>query len=147
MTNKAYTFIVVPDTASECKRYTFSKSLFYLIGVTGTILLIAFIVFIHTMLGEYTAMATKTEQVETLKKISLSQKSTLDRYEEDVVQLSKNLAQVKQLNSRLMILTGLNPANGEHNLGLGGAEEAASKPKEAASKPKEQKSKDAGSKK
>ena len=140
MTNKAYTFIVVPDTASECKRCTISKSLFYLIGVIGTILLITFIVFIHTMLGEYTAMAKKTEQVETLKKISVSQKSTLDRYEEDVVQLSKNLAQIKQLNSRLMILTGLNPANGEHNLGLGGAEEAASKPKE-------QKPKDAGSKK
>jgi hypothetical protein len=130
MINNAYSFIIVPDATSQCKRYRIPKFLLYIVGVTGTILLIVLIVLTHIMFSEYTAIGKKAEQVDTLKKISLNQKNTIDRYEEDIAQLSKNLSHIKQLNSRLMILTGLDPNNGDHNLGLGGSEETDSKQKD-----------------
>lgn len=68
-------------------------------------------------------MVMKFEQFEKLKKISLNQKNSIDRYERDIAQLSKHLAQIKQLNNRLTILTGLESVNGEKDFGLGGFEE------------------------
>ncbi len=127
MANNSYTFIVVPDAKSQCKRYVIPMFVFYILGVTGTVLLVVLSILIHTMLIEYRAVSKKVEQVEKLKKISLSQENTIGRYEEDIVQLSKNLSHIKQLNSRLMILTGLDPEGGENNLGLGGPEEGGSK--------------------
>jgi hypothetical protein len=86
------------------------------------------------MLGEYRAVSKKVVQLNKLKRVSLSQKSTIDRYEEDIVQLSKNLSHIKQLNSRLTILTGLDPERGENNLGLGGPEDGSTKVKNQDSK-------------
>jgi hypothetical protein len=77
----------------------------------------------YTMLMEYRAVSMKMAQFEKLKKISVSQRNTIDRYEQDITQLSKQLSQIKQLNARLMVLTGLDPTNGENNLGLGGSAE------------------------
>ena len=78
---------------------------------------------LYLLVGKYGTMAIKAQQLEKFKKISISQKSTIDRYEQDITQLSKQLAQIKQLNSRLIILTGLDPAKDADQLGLGGSEE------------------------
>jgi hypothetical protein len=78
------------------------------------------------MLNEYKAMTMKAGQLEKLKKVSSSQRSTIERYEQDITQLSKHLANIKQLNSRLMILTGLDPAKSSGHIGLGGSEETES---------------------
>jgi hypothetical protein len=130
MANNSCTFIVVPDARSQCKRYVIPNSVFYILGVTGAVLLVVLSIFAHGMLSKYGAVSKKVAQLEKLRKISLSQKNTIDRYEEDIVQLSKNLSHIKQLNSRLMILTGLDPERGEGNLGLGGPEDGNSKVKE-----------------
>jgi hypothetical protein len=130
MASNSYTFIVVPDAKSQCKRYVIPNFVFYILGVTGVVLLVVLSILIHTMLGEYRAVSKKMAQLQKLKKVSLSQKSSIDRYEEDIVQLSKNLSHIKQLNSRLMILTGLDPERGENNLGLGGPEDGSSKVKD-----------------
>lgn len=134
MASDSYTFIVVPDATSQCKRYTVPKYLFYVVGIIGTTLLIIVGIFMHTLLGEYRAVAGRVNYVEKLQKIAVSQKNTLDRYEEDILQLSKNLSHIKQLNSRLTILTGLDPDEGENNLGLGGADEGDSKQKDKKAK-------------
>jgi hypothetical protein len=130
MASNSYTFIIVPDAKSQCKRYVIPNFVFYILGVTGVVLLVVLSILIHTMLGEYRAVSKKMAQLQKLKKVSLSQKSSIDRYEEDIVQLSKNLSHIKQLNSRLMILTGLDPERGENNLGLGGPEDGSSKVKD-----------------
>jgi hypothetical protein len=130
MASNSYTFIIVPDAKSQCKRYVIPNFVFYILGVTGVVLLVVLSISIHTMLGEYRAVSKKMTQLQKLKKVSLSQKSSIDRYEEDIVQLSKNLSHIKQLNSRLMILTGLDPERGENNLGLGGSEDGSSKVKD-----------------
>jgi hypothetical protein len=78
---------------------------------------------LYVLLNNYGIMSTKVKQLEKLKYISASQKNTIDRYEQDITQLSKHLSQIKQLNSRLMILTGLDPAKGTNVLGIGGSEE------------------------
>lgn len=122
MTHHSFTFIIVPDAQSQCKRYNLPRVAFYIFGVTAVILLVAAGIFINMMFSQYSAVVTKAEQVAKLKKISLSQKNTLDRYGEDVTQLGKNLAQIKGLNARLLVLTGLDPAKGGSNLGLGGPE-------------------------
>jgi hypothetical protein len=123
MARNSCTFIVVPDAKSQCKRYVIPNFVFYLLGVLGVVLLVVLSIVIHSMLGEYRAVSQKMAQLQKLKKVSLSQNSTIDRYEEDIVQLSKNLSHIEQLNSRLMILTGLDPEGGENNLGLGGPED------------------------
>ena len=130
MASNSYTFIIVPDAKSQCKRYVIPNFVFYILGVTGVVLLVVLSILIHTMLGEYRAVSKKMAQLQKLKKVSLSQKGSIDRYEEDIVQLSKNLSHIKQLNSRLMILTGLDPERGENNLGLGGPEDGSSKVKD-----------------
>jgi hypothetical protein len=123
MASSSCTFIIVPDATSQCKRYNISKSTLGVIGFIGVVLLIFIGSGLYLIFAEYKAVSLKMAQYEKLKKISLSQKNTIDRYEQDITQLSKHLAQIKQLNTRLMVLTGLDPANGEENLGLGGFEE------------------------
>ncbi len=127
MASNSYTFIVVPDAQSQCKRYVIPYVVLYLVGVGGIILLVVLSLLIYTMLSEYRAVSKKVEQLEQLKKISLSHNRTIDRYEADIAQLSKNLTQIKQLNARLTILTGLDPERGENNFGLGGLEDGSSK--------------------
>lgn len=122
MTRNAWTFIIVPDAKSQCKRYNIPHVVVYILGVTIVTLLVAGGIFLNMMLSTYNAVVTKAEQVEKLKKISVSQKNMLDRYEEDATQLGKNLVQIKQLNARLLVLTGLDPEKGGNNLGLGGPE-------------------------
>ena len=123
MASNSYTFIVVPDAKSQCKRYTIPTSAFYLLGITGVVFLIVASIFFNSLLGDYKAISKKAEQFETLKKASMSHKDTIDRYEEEITQLSSNLSHIEHLNSRLMVLAGLDPERGELNLGLGGAGE------------------------
>jgi hypothetical protein len=123
MPSNSCTFIIVPDAASECKRYSISKSVLCIVGIIGVVLLFVLGVVLYTLLSEYETMSMKVEQLERLEKASLSQKSTIDRYEQDITQLSKHLSQIKHLNSRLMILSGLDPREDTSNLGLGGSEE------------------------
>lgn len=135
MASHTYTFIIVPDAKSQCKRFTFSTSIFSILGVVGIVLLIALGIVGNLMLGKYKAVSQKVEQVKTLQKMSVSQKNTIDRYEDDIAQLTNNLSYIKHLNSRLMILTGLNPEKGEQNLGLGGPENVTEEP-DSTAKPK-----------
>ncbi len=123
MASNSCTFIIVPDATSQCKRYNISKFVLWFIGFAGVILLVIIGSGLYATFTEYRVMSLKMAQYEKLQKISLSQKNTIDRYEQDITQLSKHLAQIKQLNTRLMVLTGLDPANGDKNLGLGGFEE------------------------
>lgn len=123
MASKSCTFIIVPDTTSQCKRYTVSKSMLSLIAISVVILLIIVSGVLYILLGNYGTMSIKAQQLEKLKKISSSQKSTIDRYEQDITQLSQQLTQIKHLNSRLIMLAGLDPSKDADKLGLGGAEE------------------------
>jgi hypothetical protein len=127
MAHNAYTFIIVPDASSQCRRYTISRTVLYILGVTGMVVLIVASILIHTMLGEYQTVSKKVKQLEKLQRISVSQRNILDRYEKDIALLGQNLSHIKQLNGRLMILTGMDPEEGENNLGLGGPEEDESK--------------------
>ncbi|GAK60407.1 hypothetical protein U27_00304 [Candidatus Vecturithrix granuli] len=123
MGSKACTFIIVPDSTSQCKRYRISKAVLSYLAVSIVIFLVIVAGGLYILLGKYGTMSLKVQQLEKFKKISISQKSTIDRYEQDITQLSKQLAQIKQLNSRLIILTGLDPAKDADQLGLGGSEE------------------------
>ena len=124
MTSNSYTFIVVPDAKSQCKRVTISSSVFCILGVSGIILLVVAGIILNGLLSDYNAVSSKAAQVETLKKVSVSRQETIDRYEEEVTQLSNTLAHIQHLNSRLMVLAGLDPERGEQNLGLGGFDES-----------------------
>ncbi len=128
MASNSCTFIIVPDAKSQCKRYNITKSVLYLIGIAGATVCIILGIVLYTLFGEYHTMSMKFAQLEKLKKISLSQKGTIERYEQDITQLSKNLSQIKQLNTKLMMLTGVDPEKGENNLGLGGSEDIAATP-------------------
>ena len=123
MASDSCTFIIVPDATSQCKRYNMSKSVLYAMGISGVIFVIVLGVIGNALLNNYGIMSLKVKQLEKLKYISASQKNTIDRYEQDITQLSKHLSQIKQLNSRLMILTGLDPTKGTNVLGVGGSEE------------------------
>ncbi|PIE34076.1 hypothetical protein CSA56_09210 [candidate division KSB3 bacterium] len=125
MASNSCTFIVVPDATSECKRYTIPKSLLWTVGVMGAMIAIIIGGALYLVFGEYKAMSMKAGQFERLKRVSSSQRTTIEQYEQDITQLSKHLAQIKQLNSRLLIMTGLDPAKNSESdeLGIGGAEE------------------------
>ena len=123
MASNSCTFIIVPDAASQCKRYSISRSVLCIVGISGAVFLFILGVVLYTVLSEYGTMSMKFEQLEKLKKISLSQKNTIDRYEQDITQLGKHLSHIKQLNARLMMLSGLDPKEDTSNLGLGGSEE------------------------
>lgn len=126
MASNSYTFIVVPDAKSQCKRFTISLSAFYVVGIIGVVVIIVAGILFNTVFHDYKAISAKVEQVEKLKKTSVSHKHTIDRFEAEITQLSNNLSHIKHLNSRLMILTGLNPEKEGQNLGLGGPEEDSS---------------------
>ena len=126
MASNSYTFIIVPDAKSQCKRFTISMTAFYILGIIGVVVIIATGIMLNTMLHSYKAISAKVGQVEKLKKTSISHKHSIDRFEAEIMQLSNNLSHIKHLNSRLMILAGLDPERGEQNLGLGGPEEESS---------------------
>jgi hypothetical protein len=120
---KSYTFILVPDAKSQCKRYTVPVSVFSVIGMIGIVVLVVGGIVAYVVWGKYDAMSRKAEQVATLQKTSLSQRQMIERFEGDITQLTNNLSYINHLNFRLMVLAGLNPEGGEQNLGLGGSEE------------------------
>jgi hypothetical protein len=125
MTGNSCTFIIVPDATSQCRRYSIPKSVLYVIAVIGFVGAIITGVVLYTLCSEYGTIAMKINQLERLKTISASQRSMIDRYEQDIAQLGQHLAHIKQLNSRLMVLSGLDPAKSSHNnMGIGGSEEA-----------------------
>jgi hypothetical protein len=126
MASNSYTFIIVPDAKSQCKRVTISMTTFYLIGIIGVVAIVAAGIMLNTMLHSYKAVSARVRQVEKLKKTSISHKHSIDRFETEITQLSNNLSHIKHLNSRLMVLAGLDPERGEQNLGLGGLEEESS---------------------
>ena len=122
--SNSYTFILVPDAKSNCKRYTISMTVFYAIGICGIILAVIGGIFLNIAWSDYRVVAAKVAQVENLKKISASRNNAIDRFEEEITQLSNSLAHVDNLNSRLVILAGLDPERGEQNFGLGGSEDS-----------------------
>ena len=126
MASHSCSFIVIPDASSQCKRFTVPKSLLW--GLAGFVLFMMLLAggAAYVMLSEYRAMAMKAGQLDKLKKISASQKSAIDRYEQDITQLSRHLAHIQQLNSRLMVLSGLDPAQNRDGQGVGGGDEAES---------------------
>jgi cell division protein FtsL len=127
MASNSCTFIIVPDATSQCRRYTIAKSLLWTIGIFGTVVLIAVVGALSLIFNEYKAMSLKSARLEKLKKVASSQRNTIDRYEQDITQLSKHLTNIKQLNSRLMVLTGLDPAKSSDTaVGVGGFEETES---------------------
>lgn len=119
--SNSYTFIIVPDAKSQCKRYTISMTILYTVGICGVILAVIAGIFLNMAWSDYKIVASKVAQVENLKKISTSRSNTIDRFEEEILQLSNSLAHVDNLNARLVILAGLDPERGEQNLGLGGS--------------------------
>jgi len=125
--SNAYTFIIVPDANSQCKRYTISMSVFYTLGICSIILAVVAGIFLNIAWSDYSVIASKAAQVENLKKLSVSRNDSIDRFEEEITQLSNSLAHVDNLNSRLIVLAGLDPERGEQNLGLGGSEDGDSK--------------------
>ncbi|GAK50746.1 hypothetical protein U14_01980 [Candidatus Moduliflexus flocculans] len=130
MASHSCSFIIIPDASSECKRFTVSKSLIW--GFLASAVLVIFLIggVLYVMISEYRAMAMKAGQLDKLKKISVSQKNTIDRYEQDITQLSKHLAHIQQLNSRLMVLSGLDPAQNNDGKGIGGGDELESSSEE-----------------
>ncbi len=98
-------------------------TLFYVLGICGIILAVVAGIFLNIAWGDYRVAASKVAQVENLKKISANRSNAIDRFEEEITQLSNSLAHVDNLNSRLVVLAGLDPERGEQNLGLGGSED------------------------
>lgn len=127
MASNSCTFIIVPDATSQCKRYTVSKTVLWGIGIFSAVAMVVVGVVLFLLLGEYNAMSAKAKQFARLQKVSSSQRSSLERYEQDITLVSKQLADIKQLNSRLLVLTGLDPAKKHEGddamTGVGGSEE------------------------
>lgn len=98
-------------------------TILYTLGIGGVILAVIAGIFLNMAWGDYKVVASKVAQVENLQKISASRSHNIDRFEEEILQLSNSLAHVDNLNARLVILAGLDPERGEQNLGLGGSED------------------------
>jgi MFS superfamily sulfate permease-like transporter len=122
--SNSYTFIIVPDAKSQCKRYTISMTIFYAVGIFSVVLAVVAGIFLSIALGDYKAVASKVAQVKNLERISTKRHGAIERFEEEITQLSNALAHVNNLNSRLVVLAGLDPERGEQNLGLGGSEDS-----------------------
>lgn len=126
MASNSCTFIIVPDATSQCKRYSISKSVLWGLGIFGAVSVLIVGVVLFLLLSEYNAMSVKAKQFAKLQKVSSSQKNSIERYEQDITQVGKQLTDIKELNSRLLVLTGLDPAktNEQERLtGVGGSEE------------------------
>lgn len=127
MASNSCTFIIVPDATSQCKRYTISKSVLWGIGIFSAVAMVVAGVVLFLVLNEYNTMSIKAEQFAKLQKMSSSHKSSIERYEQDITLVSKQLSNIKQLNSRLLVLTGLDPAKKTERYdgltGVGGSEE------------------------
>ncbi|MCP4404314.1 MAG: hypothetical protein GY801_44290 [bacterium] len=121
MTSNSCTIIIVPDATSQCKRYTISKSVLWGLGIFSAVAMVTVGAVLFLLLGEYNAMSIKAKQFAKLQKMSSSQRSSIERFEQDITHVSKQLAGIKQLNFRLLVLTGLDPAKtNESNDGLTG---------------------------
>lgn len=80
-------------------------------------------IFLSMAWGDYRVVASKAAHVERLQKLSASRDSKIEQFENEITQLSNTLAHVDNLNSRLVILAGLDPERGEQHFGLGGSED------------------------
>ena len=72
---------------------------FYIVGVGGVIFLVVAGILVNSLLSDYNAVSSKVAQVETFKKMSINRQGIIDRYEEEVTQLSNTLAHIQHLKA------------------------------------------------
>ncbi|HYB74552.1 MAG TPA: M23 family metallopeptidase [Candidatus Sulfotelmatobacter sp.] len=116
MAKKFYTVLVLPDATSRARKFHISKTAITVVSSVLAVAFVAFGFFIH----QYINLNVRLLELARLRREVQSHDAMVDR----LFQVEKELVQLRELDGRLRLVAGLNPAAGEEAgakaLGMGG---------------------------
>lgn len=118
---KSYTILILPNPKDKPYRFIFTKrALNYMIA--SAVFLAALIFF---MGGSYIVMAGKVWELESLRKITKTQKLQLQTFATKMEDLKTQMSRLNELDTKLRVITNLNTTSKDNTqlLGLGGQKE------------------------
>ena len=116
MKEKFYTFIIVPHSTSNSKKFTISKKAMYLSFAGAVLLFLAFIFIIY----DYATMSITREKFKNLNSKYTEQQKKIARYEKTIVELNAKLESFKNYAKKLNIIAGLEFPLALKEVGIGG---------------------------
>lgn len=117
---ESYTVMIIPTPTSKAYRFSFSKQALKVILGTSTVLTILLIVFII----QYFYMVGDMWELKSLRKETKSQKIQIQTFASNVTDLKKQMARLKDLDTKLRVITDIGPPpQSDQLMGMGGPEE------------------------
>ncbi|MEK6682103.1 MAG: peptidoglycan DD-metalloendopeptidase family protein [Nitrospirota bacterium] len=118
---KSYTILILPNPKDKPYRFIFTKrALNYMIA--SAVFLIALFLY---MGGSYIVMAGKVWELESLRKITKTQKLQIQTFASNIDELKKQMSRLNEFDTKLRVITNLNTPSKDNTqiLGLGGPKE------------------------
>jgi murein DD-endopeptidase MepM/ murein hydrolase activator NlpD len=114
--NKYFTVLIVPEKAARVKKLHISKlSVQIALGFLGS-----FIIAASVMTYLYFNSLEKMSELRSLREVTQNQRLQIMVFSDQIDELKKNMARIKQFDSKLRNITNLESGSSEGMLGLGG---------------------------
>ncbi|MBI5180652.1 MAG: M23 family metallopeptidase [Nitrospirae bacterium] len=121
---KSYTILILPNPKDKPYRFILTKRALNAIITASAFLVLLFLF----MGGSYIVMAGKVWELESLKKVTKSQKLQIQTFASTVDELKKQMSRLNELDTKLRVITNLDTTDKKNNnmqvLGMGGQKEA-----------------------
>ncbi len=117
---ESYTIMVIPSPTSKTYRFHITKkALKGYLGATGVIVVLVSIFFI-----QYVSMIQDRGELKNLRKETKTQKVQIQSFASNISDLKKQMVRLRDLDSKLRVITDIGPPPPSNQLGgLGGPEE------------------------
>ena len=121
---KSYTILILPNPKDKPYRFILTKRALNTILAASAFLVLLFLF----MGGSYIVMSGKVWELESLRKVTKSQKLQIQTFASTVDELKKQMSRLNELDTKLRVITNLDTTDKKNNntqvLGMGGQKEA-----------------------
>ena len=121
---KSYTILILPNPKDKPYRFILTKRALNTIITASAFLVLLFLF----MGGSYIVMSGKVWELESLRKVTKSQKLQIQTFASTVDELKKQMSRLNELDTKLRVITNLDSTDKKNNntqvLGMGGQKEA-----------------------
>jgi murein DD-endopeptidase MepM/ murein hydrolase activator NlpD len=119
---ESYTLMIIPTPTSKAYRFTFSKQALKIFLGTSTVVACLLLIFVF----QYFYMVRDMWELKSLRKETKTQKIQLQTFSNNINDLQKQMARLKDLDAKIRVITDIGPPpESDQLLGMGGPEEPA----------------------
>lgn len=117
---ESYTVMIIPTPTSRAYRFSITKQAIKILLGTTTVLTVLLLIF----MVQYFGMVRDRWELKSLRKETQTQKIQIQAFASDVTDLKRQMARLKDLDTKLRVITDIGPPSQSNQLmGIGGPEE------------------------